>query len=79
MVLYARATRALRKPSLDARSAVEDQSVSIPEKTTSELGGIILMDDGRRMRALKASLATPCSFQPYFSHRLNTARMKTGS
>jgi hypothetical protein len=38
---------------------VEDQSAPIPEEISSELGRIILMDDGRPMRAVKASLATP--------------------
>ncbi len=37
--------------------AVEDQSAPIPEEITSKLGGIIYMDYGRPMRALKASLA----------------------
>ena len=73
MIFCARATRGLRRPSpgLMARlgvtvggrvrklRAVEDQSAPIPEERTSELGGIILMDDGCRMRAVKASLATP--------------------
>jgi hypothetical protein len=38
MIFCARATRGLRRPSLDA---VEDQSAPIPEEITSELGGII--------------------------------------
>ena len=29
---------------------MEDQSAPIPEEITSELGGIIYMDDGRSMR-----------------------------
>jgi hypothetical protein len=41
--------------------AVEDQSVSIPEEITSELGGIIRTDKSveRSMRAVKDSLAAP--------------------
>jgi hypothetical protein len=35
---------------------VEDQSAPIPEEITSELGGIIYMDDGRSMRAVEGSL-----------------------
>jgi hypothetical protein len=33
--------------------AVEDQSAPIPEEITSELGGIILIEDGRSMRAVE--------------------------
>jgi hypothetical protein len=53
MIFYARATRDLRRPSLDARSG--DQLSPIPEEITSKLEGIIEMDDGRSMRAVKDS------------------------
>jgi hypothetical protein len=33
--------------------AVEDQSAPIPEEITSELGGIILIEDGRLMRTVE--------------------------
>jgi hypothetical protein len=38
MISCARATRGLRRPSLDARSAVRDLSAPIPRETTSKLG-----------------------------------------
>jgi hypothetical protein len=38
MIFCARATRGLKRPSLDARSG--DQSAPIPEEVTNELGGI---------------------------------------
>ena len=68
IIFCARATRGLRRPSpgLLARlgvpvggrvrklRAVEDQSAPIPEEITSELRGIILIEDGRLMRAVKS-------------------------
>jgi hypothetical protein len=57
MIFCARATRGLRRPSLDARSG--RSSAPFPEKITSEIGGIIYMDDDRSMRAVKGSLTTP--------------------
>ena len=44
--------------------AVEDQSATIPEEIASELGGIIYMDYGRPICAIKAGLATSFSYQP---------------
>jgi hypothetical protein len=38
---------------------VEDQSGPIPEDVTSELGRIIEKEEGRSMRAVKDSQATP--------------------
>jgi hypothetical protein len=34
---------------------VEDQSAPIPEEITSELGGIILIEDGRSMRTVEGN------------------------
>jgi|CXWL01.1.fsa_nt_gi hypothetical protein len=50
MIFCARATRGLRRPSLDARSG--RSSASIPEEITSEFGEIICTDKniGRSMR-----------------------------
>jgi hypothetical protein len=39
---------------------VEDQSAPIPEEITSELGGIILIEDGRSMRAVEGKRANRC-------------------
>ena len=50
--------------------AVEAQSAPIPEKELASLEGLFLMDDGRPMRAMKASLAIPCSYQHLFQPQI---------
>ena len=44
--------------ALVGRAQWKDQSASIPEERTSELGGIIYMDDSRSMRAAQGNLIT---------------------
>ena len=57
MIFCARATRGLRRPSLNARSR---RSISPhPWGITSKLGGINYIDGGRSLRAVKDDLPTP--------------------
>ena len=54
MIFCTRATRGLRRPSLDARSG--RSTAPIPDEITSELGRIIYMYIGRSIRAVEGNL-----------------------